>query len=239
MSGHSKWSTIKRQKGSKDQKRAVVFTKLSNAISVAVQQGGSPDPSMNFRLRLAVDAAKAANMPKDNIERAIQRSSGKGEAALQEQVYEGFGPGGFSVIVEAITDNTNRTSSEIRNLFEKGGGRFAGSGAVAYQFESKGEIVSDKSMSIDDLFLLAAEIGADDVKESEDNHLVYTPVEKLSSIHEALKEKGVNVIESSIVRVPTVFFDLPEGEEAREKALSFLEKIEENADVSGVYTNLS
>lgn len=238
MSGHSKWSTIKRQKGAQDQKRGMLFTKLSNAISVAVKQGGSGDPAMNFRLRLAVDAAKTANMPKDNIERAIQRASSKGEAALVEQVYEGFGPGGFSVIVEAVTDNSNRTSSEIRSLFEKNGGRFASPGAVSYQFEPKGEIVVAKDKPLDDVFMFAADNGAEDVREEEDGYVVYTQTDNLSGIQQALSDEGLSVKSASLVRIPTTLHNLADGE-AKEKAIVFIEKLEEHPDVSEVYENIS
>ncbi|MBI2420630.1 MAG: YebC/PmpR family DNA-binding transcriptional regulator, partial [Candidatus Levybacteria bacterium] len=153
MSGHSKWSTIKRQKGAADIKRGATFTKISNAITIAVKQGGGVgDPDQNPRLRLAVEMARSANMPKDNIERAIQRASNKGEGELQEVIYEGFAPGGVSVIVEAVTDNTNRTTSEVKSLFNKSGANFAQPGAVSYQFKQTGEIVIHKNgKSIDEI----------------------------------------------------------------------------------------
>ena len=159
MSGHSKWSTIKRQKGVKDAKRGLVFTKLSKAISIAVRQGGGvADPDGNFRLRLAIEAARAANMPKENIDRAIQKASSKAEAALEEAVYEGFGPGGFSVIVETVTDNKLRTVSEVKNIFNKNGGSMGAQGSVMYQFEKKGVVSIEKeSKTLDDIFLIAVD----------------------------------------------------------------------------------
>lgn len=237
MSGHSKWSTIKRQKGQADQKRGVLFTKLSNAITVAVKQGGGGgDPASNFRLRLAVDAAKEANMPKSNIDRAIQKALGGGEEMVLEQVYAGFGPGGFSVIVEAVTNNTNRTSSEIKGIFEKNGGSFASPGSVSYQFESKGEIVIDKNTGLDDVFLVAADSGAEDIRETEEGIIVYTRVEDLHPIQESLRSKNVSIRRASIVRLPIVILKLHDSR-AKEKARAFLDKLEEQADVSGVFVN--
>src|SRR3989344_1597815 len=164
MSGHSKWSTIKRQKGAADIRRGAAFTKISNAITIAVKQGGGvTDPAQNSKLRLAVEMARSANMPKDNIERAINRGTSKGEGELSELKYEGFAPGGISVLVEAITDNTNRTTSEVKNLFNKWGGRLAQAGAASYQFEQSGEIsLAKNEKSIDDIFLTAADLGAKD-----------------------------------------------------------------------------
>lgn len=238
MSGHSKWSTIKRQKGAQDQKRGALFTKLSNAITVAVKQGGGiGDPDSNFRLRLAVDAARAANMPKENIERAISRASGKGAELVVEQVYEGFGPGGFSVIVEALTDNTNRTSPEIKSLFEKNGGNFATPGAVSYQFEPKGELVLKKDRSIDDVFLLAADSGAEDVSEQDDVFLVYTKPEDLSRVREQLAGQNLAIENASIIRKPTLMKEF-DSEEEQQRAVSFLEKLEDHPDVSDVYANV-
>jgi YebC/PmpR family DNA-binding regulatory protein len=238
MSGHSKWSTIKRQKGAADQKRGMLFTKLSNAISVAAKAGGSADPAMNFRLRLAIDAAKAANMPKDNIERAIARAAGKGEQTLVEQVYEGFGPGGFSIIVEAVTDNTNRTSSEIRGIFEKNGGSFANPGAVSYQFEPKGEIIVSKNSDLDDVFMTAADNGAEDVREEEEGLVVYTTQDGLSSVQKALNEKGFAIENASLTRIPTTMLEVPD-EDTKQKAINLIEKLEEHPDVTEVYENLN
>src|SRR5664279_1489145 len=146
MSGHSKWKTIKRQKGANDQKRGQIFTKLSNAISIAVREGGGvADPESNFRLRLAIEAARSANMPKENIERAIERAANKQGSGLEEAVYEGFGPGGFSVIVEAFTDNKQRTVAEVKNIFNKNGGNIGSQGSVMYQFDKKGMVMVDKA----------------------------------------------------------------------------------------------
>lgn len=237
MSGHSKWSTIKRQKGIADQKRGAVFTKLSNAITIAVKQGGGiADPNTNFKLRLAVDAARAANMPKDNIDRAINRASGKDAANVSEQVYEGFGPGGFSVIVEAVTDNTNRTSSEIRNIFGKNGGNLANPGAVSYMYENKGEIAVTKSKTLDEVFLLAAESGADDVLETEDAFIVYTKPDDLNIVKNALEQAAFEILNAAIIRKSSSITKL--SREDYEKAAAFLERLEDNDDVSNVYSNI-
>lgn len=174
MSGHSKWSTIKRQKGANDAKKGQQFTKLSIAITLAVKQGGGiGDPNMNPKLRLAVDAARNANMPKDNIERAIERASGKNASEMTEVLYEGFGPGGISVIVEAITDNKQRTTPEIKSIFDKNGGTLGVQGSVGYQFEQKGQITVGKNgHSFDDVFLIAVEQGADDVEDIEEEFVI-------------------------------------------------------------------
>ncbi|HSA83565.1 MAG TPA: YebC/PmpR family DNA-binding transcriptional regulator, partial [Patescibacteria group bacterium] len=195
MSGHSKWATIKRQKGANDAKRGVLFTKLSKAITIAVQQGGGiADPDDNFRLRLAVEAARNANMPKENIERAISRASGKEGANLEEGLYEGFGPGGFSVIVESLSDNKQRTVSEVKNVFDKNGGNLGSQGSVQYQFEKKGMITVDQNgKSIDDIFLVAADIGAEDVEEAGNEALVYTLPEDLSRVRNGLIDQGFTV----------------------------------------------
>jgi len=237
MSGHSKWSTIKRQKGAQDQKRGALFTKLSNTITVSIKQGGgNADPSSNFRLRLAIDAARGANMPKDNIERAIKRAEGKQDSDVEEIVYEGFGPGGFSVIVEALTDNKNRTGPEIRSIFEKNGGSFASSGSVSYQFESKGEIVVAKDRSLDDVFNIAADSGAEDVEEGEDELVVYTKPEDLGKIRDRFVSEGMSIKHAAIIRKPTVLRHITD-KELSQKAVSFVEKLEDHPDVSDVYVN--
>lgn len=240
MSGHSKWAQIKRQKGVNDTKRGATFTKLSNAISIAVRQGGGiGDPDQNFRLRLAVDSAKSANMPKENIERAIARASGKTAETMEEMVYEGFGPGGFAVMVEVATDNKNRTSSEIGNVFNKYGGSMGQPGSVAYQFKQLGEIVVGKDgKSADDIFLDAADSGAEDIEEGEDEIYIYTNTTDLSKVRHDLSEKGYVVKSVEIIRKPTVTVDLSQ-EDALQKAMSFVEKFEEMDDVQKVYTNIA
>lgn len=238
MSGHSKWATIKRQKGANDIKRGMLFTKLSKAITIAIQQGGGGvDPEGNFRLRLAIEAARSANMPKDNIERAISRASGKESTSLEEGTYEGFGPGGFSVIVESLTDNRQRTVAEVKNVFDKNGGNMGNQGSVQYQFEKKGMIAVEKGdRNIDDVFLVAADNGAEDVEEAGGEVLVYTLPEDLARIRNSLLEQGLQVKTAELTWKPIVINTVPDKISA-EKALHFLEKLEDLDDVQKVYAN--
>jgi YebC/PmpR family DNA-binding regulatory protein len=239
MSGHSKWSTIKRAKGAADAKRGAIFTKISNAITIAVKQGGGiEDPEMNPKLRLAVESARANNMPKENIERAIKRASAKDAGELSEMVYEGFAPGGVSVMVEAITDNTNRTTSEVKNLFNKSGASFAGPGAVAYQFEQIGEIsVLKEGKSLEDIFMQAAELGALDVEDGEEEAIVYTSVLDLAKVREGLEKSGFKLNEASISRKPKNKVEV--GDVEKEKILGFLSNLEDMDDVQKVYSNIA
>jgi len=239
MSGHSKWSTIKRQKGAADVKRGATFTKISNAITIAVKQGGGiGDPDQNPRLRLAIELARSANMPKDNIERAIQRATSKEAGDLSELTYEGFAPGGVSVLVEAVTDNTNRTTSEVKSLFNKSGASFARPGAVAYQFDQSGEItVLKNGKSIDDIFLLAAELGALDVEDRGEEVGVYTQVSDLAKIKEGLSSQGLSVTGAEISRKPKNTVEV--GEEQKEKIVNFLSALEDMDDIQKVYSNVS
>lgn len=238
MSGHSKWATIKRQKGVKDIKRGQLFTKLSKAITVAVRQGGFvSDPEGNFRLRLAIEAARAANMPKENIERAITRAASKQEVALEEVVYEGFGPGGFSVIVEAFTDNKQRTVAEVKNVFEKNGGTMGTQGSVMYQFERKGLItVAKGGKSFDEVFLIAVDSGAEDVEEAGDEVLIYTKLEDLARVRSFLKGKGITIQNAELIYKPIVLSPIAD-KMASEKAIAFVEKLEDLSDVQKVYAN--
>ena len=240
MSGHSKWSQIKRQKGVADVKRGLTFTKLSNAITIAVKQGGGiGDPEQNFRLRLAIDAAKAANMPKENIERAIKRALGKEAGQLEEVVYEGFFPGGVTLIVEAATDNSQRTTSFIKSLFNKSGASFGQPGSVAYQFSQKGEIVIKKnSKSFDDIFNAAVESGAEDVEEYGEEVSVFTSVQDLAKIRDALTKKGFDVTKADIIRKPIVPLEI-EDESELGKIEKFISAIEDLDDVQKVYSNIA
>jgi len=240
MSGHSKWSTIKRQKGAADVKRGATFTKIANAITIAVKSGGGiSDPNQNPRLRIAIELARTNNMPKDNIERAITRATAKGAGELTEFVYEGFAPGGVSVLVEAVTDNANRTTSEVKSLFNKSGASFAGPGAVAYQFEQSGEIsVKKNGRSIDDIFMQAAELGANDVEDSEEEAIVYTNVSDLTKIKEGLRSSGLEVISSEISRNAKNKVSVEDGAE-KDKILTFLSNLEDMDDVQKVYSNIS
>jgi YebC/PmpR family DNA-binding regulatory protein len=239
MSGHSKWSTIKRAKGITDAKRGLIFTKLSNAITIAVKQGGGiGDPSQNFKLRLAMDAAKTANMPKENVERAIKRALGKEAGDLQEVVYEGFAPGGVSLIIEATTDNSQRTTSLIKSVFSKTGGNFGQPGSVAYQFKQVGQIGAKKmNKTFDDIFAIAAELGAEDVEDLEEEVLIYTAISDLTKIKDKLLEKGIEVIDSEIIRKPVVTVEISD-DAVLGKIKNFIDAIEELEDVQKVYSNI-
>lgn len=238
MSGHSKWSQIKRQKGVADQKRGQAFTKLSSAITIAVKHGGGmSDPNQNFKLRLAVDIAHAANMPKENIERAILHGSGKQAADLIEVVYEGFAPGGVSVIVEAATDNNMRTSSEIKNIFHKAGASFGQPGSVAYQFKQMGQIILKiNNQSFDDIFLTAIDLGAEDVEDVEDEVYIYTSPHDIARIRDAFIAQRMIPVSVEIIRKPLVTVKIEDSDKAK-KITNFLEKLEDFEDVQKVYTN--
>lgn len=238
MSGHSKWSTIKRQKGAADIKRGAAFTKHSNAITLAAKAGSSTDPSQNFKLRLAIEAAKAANMPKDTIDRAIARSLAREASQIQELVYEGFAPGGVAVIVETVTDNPNRTGSEIRGIFQKAGAGFGQPGSVSYMFQSLGLVVVKKgSKTIDEIFTIAVESGAQDVLEVGDVIEIYTDPMHLAKMRESLLSSQITVVSSEIVRKANNYLSL--DEEGSKKVLDFLTKLDSLDDVQKVYSNLS
>lgn len=238
MSGHSKWATIKRQKGANDAKRGQLFTRLSKAITIAVQQGGGvSDPESNFHLRLAIEAARSANMPKENIERAIQRASGKQAETLEEAIYEGFGPGGFSVVVEAFTDNKLRTVSEVKNVFNKNGGSMGAQGSVMYQFEKNGFItVAKDGKTLDDIFLIAADNGVEDIEEAGSEVLLYTKPEEVTKVKDGLSSNGLKVMTVELIFRPIVINTIADKVSA-EKALAFVEKLESLDDVQRVFVN--
>lgn len=238
MSGHSKWATIKRQKGANDVKRGQLFTKLSLSITLSVREGGGvANPDDNPRLRLAIDAARSANMPKENIERAIKRAEGKAGESLLAVLYEGFGPGGFSVIVEAFTDNKQRTVSEVKNIFDKNGGSMGSSGSVMYQFEKKGAIIVEKNgRALDDIFLIAAEHEAEDVEDAGSDVIVYTHPEDLARVRDGLLADKQSVISSELIYKPLVMMTLVD-QAVLERAIAFLEKLEDQNDVQKVYAN--
>src|SRR5256885_16487142 len=219
MSGHSKWSTIKRQKGVTDAKRGALFTKVAREISVAAPQGGG-DPDANYRLRLAVEKARSVNMPSDNIKRTIDKAVGGGEAEQYEEiVYEGYGPGGVAVLVEAATDNRNRTAAEVRSIFTKAGGQLAGSGDVALQFEPRGLIAvnRDGGIDADEVALAAIDAGAEDVDtESDETIDIYTSPGDLEAVRKALEGAGVPVdsAENAMVAKQTVELDSNKARQA-------------------------
>ena len=239
MSGHSKWAQIKRQKGVNDKKRGQTFTKLANAITIAVRQGGGiGDPGQNFRLRLSIDAARAANMPKENIERAIARAQNTKGGDLEEVIYEGFAPGGVSVIVEAATDNSMRTTSEIKNIFNKAGASFGQPGSVSYQFKHVGEIIVKKNVkSFDDVFSLAVDGGAEDLEDAGDEVFIYTGMHDLAKVKDNLTSQGLEVIEAGLVRIPIITVPVTEKDKF-DKIASFLNILEEMDDVQKVYSNM-
>jgi YebC/PmpR family DNA-binding regulatory protein len=237
MSGHSKWSTIKRQKGANDAKRGALFTKVAREIQVAARIGGA-EPDANYRLRLAMDKARSINMPAENIKRAIDRGAGGGDAEqLEEIVYEGYGPGGVAILVEAATDNRNRTAAEVRSIFSKAGGQLAGSGAVVWQFEPRGLINVARSGSDADAVALAAiDAGADDV-DTDDRDMIgiYTAPNELESVRRALEGEGVAVesAESAMIAKQTVELDPAKARQA----LRLVELLEELDDVQRVSAN--
>ncbi len=239
MSGHSKWATIKRQKGVNDQKRGQLFTKLSKAILVAFRQGGNiSDPESNFRLRLAIESARSVNMPKENIERAIAKAAGKQDMSLEEVVYEGFGPSGISIIVEAFTDNKQRTVSEVKNAFDKNGGSMGSQGSVMYQFQKKGIVTIEKGdKSLDDIFMIAVDAGAEDVEENGGEVFIYCKPEDFARIRSYLIEKGIKVESGELVYKPLTPITISE-KAVVERVISFLEKMEDLNDVQKVYANV-
>jgi len=238
MSGHSKWSTIKRQKGAADAKRGQIFTKLGNAITIAVREGGSGDPSSNFKLRLIIDQAKAANMPKENIQRAIERGLGKEQGAdLATVIYEGYTPGKVALIVEAATDNKNRTTPEVRGVLERAGGTFASPGAVSWMFADCGLITIEKAdKSFDEVFDAAVEAGAEDVEDAGDIVEVFTRPVEVEKVKNALSAKGLTVISAEIFKKPTTVQKVSDVEVAK-RVLNLIEKLEELEEVQKVYAN--
>lgn len=232
MSGHSKWSTIKREKGAKDAARGAVFTKLGNAIAMAARSGA--DPETNFALRLAMDKAKAANMPSANIQRAIDRIKDKNAAQLQEVLYEGYGPGGVAILVEVATDNINRTYPEVKLAFSKHGGSIAEKGAVAFQFDHKG-MIRVKGTG-DELVLTALDAGAEDVQEENDESVIYTASTDLAKVRDALKEQGLEITEAELTYVPNNTVEITEADTAG-KIMRLMDALDDIDDVANTYVN--
>ncbi|HEB51106.1 MAG TPA: YebC/PmpR family DNA-binding transcriptional regulator [Desulfobulbus sp.] len=237
MSGHSKWSTIKRKKGANDAKRGKIFTKLIKEITIAARMGGG-DPAGNPRLRSAITAAKAENMPKDNIARAIKKGTGDVEGAVYEEIlYEGYGPGGVAVLVETMTDNKNRTVADVRHFFAKSGGNLGESGCVAWMFDKKGTILIDKeSVDEEELMDIAIEAGAEDVVEEESTFQVLTAPEDFSEVVETLEKNNIVFLEAAIAMVPKNTVDVTEEKTAR-SLLKLLENLEDHDDVQKVHAN--
>ncbi len=238
MSGHSKWSTIKRKKGAADAKRGQLFTRLGREIAIAAREGGG-DPESNFKLRLAVDKARANNMPKENIERAILRGTGglKGED-LAEVWYEGYAPHGVALMIQALTDNRNRTISEVRRALTRAGGNMAESGAVSWQFQRKGYLsVPSDNVDPDTLFETAVEAGADDVIIGDDSIEIYTPMESFQAVRQKLLEAGIEPSEADLTMVPTTTIELDPKDALQ--VMGVIEAIEELDDVQQVFSNLN
>ena len=232
MSGHSKWSTIKREKGAKDAKRGAVFTKIGNMIAIAARSG--TDPTMNAALALAIEKAKASNMPNANIQRAIDRVNDKNAAAMEEVTYEGMGPGGVGIIVETATDNKNRTFPEVRNALTKNGGRIADSGSVMFQFDRKGVI--RVSAAGEDALLTILDAGAEDAQEDEGEIVVYTDAKDLSKVRTAIVEAGLAVADAELQYVPKNQIEISDSEQAA-KVLKVLDALDDLDDVVNVHTN--
>ena len=232
MSGHSKWSTIKRQKGAKDAARGAVFTKLGNAIAIAARSG--TDPDTNFSLRLTIDRAKAANMPAANIQRSIDRVKDKDAAQLTEVMYEGYGPGGVAVLVECATDNINRTYPEVKLAFSKHGGNIAEKGAVAFQFDRKGMIRVNQSG--DELMLAALDAGAEDVIEEAGESVIYTEPKELAKVRDNLNNNGINISEAELTFVPNTTIEIIDPSTAG-KIMRMMDALEDNPDVANTHVN--
>lgn len=252
MSGHSKWASIKHKKGAADAKKGKIFTKIAANIYSAARQGGG-DADKNFRLRLAIDQAKAANMPSINIDRAIKKGTGElGGAAVEEILYEGYGPSGTAILVEAATDNRNRTSSEVRTAFTKNGGSLGESGSVSYLFEKKGQVqltrlretlrngqaISNIQLPMEDIELAIIDSGADDFEETEGEILVYTKPNELKQVVKALKESGVNVDSAELTFIPKTEVNIDDKEKAK-KILNLMDTLEDLDDVVNVSSNFN
>ncbi|MBA3435476.1 MAG: YebC/PmpR family DNA-binding transcriptional regulator [Chloroflexi bacterium] len=236
MSGHSKWSSIKRQKGVNDVKRGAIFTKIGREIGMAARAGGG-DPDANYKLRLAVDKARAVNMPADTIKRAIDKAVGSGEAEQYEEIiYEGYGPGGVAILVEAATDNKNRTAAEVRSLFSKAGGQLAGAGAVAWQFETRGIVyITRDGQDPDDIALAAIDAGADDVDTEGDPLEIVTEPGNLEAVRTALEGTGVTIESAEVAMQPKSTVEVEVS--AVRQNLRLIENLEDLDDVQRVTAN--
>jgi YebC/PmpR family DNA-binding regulatory protein len=237
MSGHSKWANIKRRKGANDAERGKIFTKIAKEIQVAVRAGG-PDPDGNFRLKLCIQKAKANNMPADNISRCIQKAAGQGDsAAIEEFFYEGYGAGGVAVLCEMMTDNRNRTASEIRYTFSRNNGNLGETGCVSYLFERMGEIVVEMAGHDEDQLLMAAlDAGAEDVEVGDDTATVYISPGDLEAVRARLMEAGYELVSAEIIMKPANTIEIIDAETAA-KLMKLTDALEDNDDVRAVYAN--
>jgi len=236
MSGHSKWSTIKRKKGAEDARRGKLFTRLAREITIAAKNGG--DPSSNSSLRLAMDKARASNMPKDNIERAIKRGTGELEGGeVEEIIYEGYGPHGVAILVKCLTDNRNRTIADVRRVFNRSGGNMAEAGAVAWMFDTKGYITVERdNRDPDDIFMMAVDAGAEDVETSDEFVEIYTEPGNLHWVRESLAGRGLTIEEAELSLVPKTLMTLDEKDTLQ--VMNMIEALEELDDVQQVFSNL-
>jgi len=236
MSGHSKWSTIKRKKGAEDARRGKLFTRLAREITIAAKNGG--DPSSNSSLRLAIDKARASNMPKENIERAIKRGTGELEGGeVEEIIYEGYGPHGVALLVKCLTDNRNRTIADVRRVFNRSGGNMAEAGAVAWMFDTKGYITVERdNRDPDDIFMMAVDAGAEDVETSDEFVEIYTEPGNLHWVRESLAGRGLTIENAELSLVPKALMTLDEKDTLQ--VMNMIEALEELDDVQQVYSNL-
>ena len=237
MSGHSKWSTIKRKKGAEDVKRGKIFTRIAREITIAARHGG--DPNANPTLRLAIEKARAANMPKDNIERAIKKGTGELEGGNEEEItYEAYAPHGIPLLIKCLTDNRNRTLADIRKIFNRHGGNMAEAGAVGWMFDTKGYIAIERdNQDPDEVFMIAVDAGADDVQISEEWFEIYTPADELHAISSGLVNKGLTITEAELSEVPKNEIELAPKETVQ--VMGVIEALEELDDVQQVYSGLS
>ncbi|MDL2250553.1 YebC/PmpR family DNA-binding transcriptional regulator [Lachnospiraceae bacterium OttesenSCG-928-J05] len=238
MSGHSKFANIKHKKEKNDAAKGKIFTKIGKELAVAVKEGGSSDPSINRRLRDVIAKAKANNMPNDTIERNIKRADSD-PSTYEAITYEGYGPNGTAIIVETLTDNKNRTASNVKNAFTKGGGNVGTPGCVAFMFDNKGQIIIDKNSwekDADELMMLALDAGADDFVEEDDSYEITTAPDDFSAVREALEEAGVEMVMASVTMIPQTFVTLSDSEDIK-NITKTLDMLEEDDDVQDVYHN--
>jgi YebC/PmpR family DNA-binding regulatory protein len=236
MSGHSKWAQIKRSKGAADAKRGVLFSKLSKRISIAVKEGGSGDPKQNMKLANAIDKAKEASMPNDNIERAIKKGLGEGGPAIEEVTYEGYGPFGTAFLIEAATDNKNRTVNNIKHVLTKHGGNLGGPGSVAWQFQTRGQILVERAGSdLEAIEMTAIDAGAEDIRESAEGLEIYTNPHDLNAVKEKVQAIGAKIAQDEIIQISTQGVDLTE--EQKSKIDTLLADLENDEDVIAVHTS--
>ncbi|NLL51330.1 MAG: YebC/PmpR family DNA-binding transcriptional regulator [Peptococcaceae bacterium] len=239
MAGHSKWANIKHKKAKTDAIKGKLFAKMAREIIVATRAGG-PDPNNNFRLKIAIDNAKAANLPNDNIQRAIQKGSGEGdEANFEELRYEGYGPGGVAIMADILTDNRNRTASETRHIFSKNGGNLGETGSVSWMFTEKGQLTVPKEelkVSEDDLMLLALEAGAEDIEEQDESFEIYTEPAALQDVRQALLDGGIPIENAEVNLIPGNRVEVSDLEQAK-KVINLIDALENHDDVQKVYTN--